>query len=233
MHKYIVANYKMNGDARFFKSATKKMNTVKAKDTKIILCPPFVYLPNIKTKSFELGSQNISFVENNKNTGEISAKMLNEFNVKYSIIGHSERRKIGETDDMVALKVKNAIDNNIVPIVCVGEEKKSSGLHLVIEQVQSAIKFCKTQDLLIFAYEPVWAIGTGEVPTSKKIDSVIKKIKKVLIDNNLTPICLYGGSVNEKNFKELNTDMVDGFLLGGVSLKTDKLIEIIKGVDNV
>ena len=234
MHKYIVANYKMNGNSKFYVDAMKKINKVRCKDTKIILCPPFVYLSNlnIKNKYVELGAQDVSIQENKKSTGQISSNMLNEFKVKYVIVGHSERRAIHETDEMVSNKVKNALEHNIVPIVCVGEEKKNSKLDLVLEQVKIALTNVKQGDNIIFAYEPVWAIGSGETPTIKRINKVVEAIKNVIKEREINPICLYGGSVGRCNYQELNEADIDGFLIGGTSLKVDDFIEIAKGVDN-
>ena len=234
MHKFIVANYKMNGNSKFYVEAMKKFNKVRLKDTKIILCPPFVYVHNLKIKSkfVELGAQDISNQENNKSTGQISGNMLNEFKVKYVIIGHSERRSLNETDEMVLNKVTNAIEHNIVPIVCVGEEKKNSKLDLVLEQVKHALTFAKQGDCIIFAYEPVWAIGSGETPTIKRINKVVEAIKNEIKERGINPICLYGGSVSKCNYQELNAAKIDGFLIGGTSLKVDEFIEIAKGVDN-
>jgi len=233
MSKLIVANYKMNGNVKFYKSVVKKLNGIKAKDTKIVLCPPFVYLPNfkIKGKMMFVGCQDIAIVNNGKSTAQISPDMLKEFNVNYAIIGHSERRTIGETDDMVALKVKNAVDNGIVPIICVGEEYKNSPQTLILNQVKSALKFCEPKTNVVFAYEPVWAIGSGEVPTTDKIKKVVLKIKQEIKKHEIDPICLYGGSVNEQNYNELNVNEIDGFLLGGVSKNIDKFIQIVRGVD--
>lgn len=234
MHKLIVANYKMNGSSKFYVNAMKKINKVRCKDTKIILCPPFVYLPNLKIKNkfVELGVQDISITDNNKSTGQISGNMLNEFKVKYAIIGHSERRSLNETDEMISNKVKNAIEHDIVPIICVGEEKKNSKLGSVLEQVKFALTFAKPEDKIIFAYEPIWAIGSGETPTVKRINKVVEAIKNEIKEHGINPICLYGGSVSVCNYQELNSSNVDGFLIGGTSLNVENFIEIAKGVDN-
>lgn len=234
MHKIIVANYKMNGNLKFYKTVAKKLNNIRNRDTKIILCPPFVYLPNlkIKNKHVDLGSQNIAICENGKSTGQISAKMLKEFNVRYSIIGHSERRALGETDEIVAQKTINAKNNNITPIVCVGELKKNSKLDNVVMQVESILKVLNKDDSIIFAYEPVWAIGTGDTPTIQRVKKVVSAVKNKIVEYGITPICLYGGSVGVDNYKELNNANIDGFLIGSTSLNIENFIEIIKGVDN-
>ena len=236
MHKLIVANYKMNGNIKFFRSLNI-LNKLKLRDTKIVLCPPFLYLPIVKleNKSISLGCQNISQFINNKSTGEISPLMLKEFNVRYAIIGHSERRAIGETDDMVANKVINALNHDITPIICVGENNKEEGLSLVKTQVKAVLKAIdkngieKTKEV-IFAYEPVWSIGTGKLPTIKDIDKAVKLIKTTAKSLENVKV-LYGGSVSGDNFIDLTNSIADGFLLGGVSQKLEEFKKIVKGVD--
>ena len=224
-----VANYKMNGNKEFYLKVNKIFNKLKVRDT-IVLCPPFVYMPffKIKNKNVSLGSQDISQIENKKSTGQISGKMLNEFGVKYCLIGHSERREIGESDHMVALKVKYAQEHNLIPIVCVGEKTKTAKLDVVTEQVNLALSGAINKEV-IFAYEPVWAIGTGEQPTVKKIDKVLNLIKLTAKEQGFNVKVLYGGSVNLSNYSEVKKSKADGFLMGGVSLKINEFIKIIKG----
>ena len=224
-----VANYKMNGDKSFYEKANKVIDKLKSKDT-VVLCPPFVYMPffDIKNKNVFLGSQDICAVENKTSTGQINAKMLNEFNVRYSIIGHSERREIGETDEIVSQKVKMAQENEIIPIVCVGEENKFSKLDVLTTQVEIALSKAENKEI-IFAYEPIWAIGSGEIPTIERINEALNLIKKTAEKNGFTVKVLYGGSVNLSNHKELKTSVADGFLMGGVSLKLDDFCAIVKG----
>lgn len=229
MKKLFVANYKMNGDKNFYQKINKIVNKLKVKDT-VILCPPFVYMPffKIKNKSVFLGSQDICTVENKKSTGQISARMLKEFDVKYSIIGHSEKREIGETDYVVSQKVEYAQQNGLIPIVCVGEKTKSAKLEVVIEQVKMALANAKSNDV-IFAYEPIWAIGTGEQPSVNKINKAIKLIKGTAKECGFDCLVLYGGSVNLSSSKELNASNADGYLMGGVSHKIDEFVAIVKG----
>ena len=161
--------------------------------------------------------------------------MLTEFNVRYAIIGHSERRAIGETDDMVANKVINALNHDITPIICVGENNKEEGLSLVKTQVKAVLKAIdksgieKTKEV-IFAYEPVWSIGTGKLPTVKDIDKAVKLIKTTAKSLENVKV-LYGGSVSGDNFIDLTNSIADGFLLGGVSQKLEEFKKIVKGVD--
>ena len=227
-----VANYKMNGDKNFYQKDNKIFNIGKFKDT-IVLCPPFVYLHTckIKNKNISLGVQDISLCVNNKSTGQISPLMLKEFNVKYAIVGHSEQRVLGLTDEQISNKVKMCVDNDIIPIVCVGELTKKSLINSFVNQIESALSLIKDGEV-IFAYEPVWAIGTGETPTNKKINQAISLIKKISLEKNFNVKVLYGGSVNKENFSELLKTNADGFLLGGVSLNLEDFCKIVRGVDN-
>lgn len=224
-----VANYKMNGDKKFYQKVNRVFNKLESEDT-VILCPPFVYMSSFKLKSENvfLGSQDISGEVNKASTGQISPIMLKEFNVEYSIIGHSERREIGETDAMIANKVHMAQEFNIVPIVCVGERNKTDNLDVLTKQVGVALSRSQRNNV-IFAYEPVWAIGTGEVPTIEQINSAIDVIKDTALKCGFDVKVLYGGSVNLSNHNELRTSNADGFLMGGVSLKIDDFLKIVKG----
>ncbi len=222
-----VANYKMNGDKNFYLKVNKIFSNFKAEDT-IVLCPPFVYTPFLKLKYIDLGVQNVASVENKQSTGEISARMLADLGVKYAIIGHSERREMGETDELVANKVFMAQNYGIIPIVCVGEKNKTDDISLVEAQVKAALSK-RQNDEIIFAYEPIWAIGSGEIPTISKIDEVLELIRAAAGSCGANVKVLYGGSVNLKNHKELRTSSADGFLMGGVSLKLDDFVSILKG----
>jgi len=222
-----VANYKMNGDKNFYIKVNKIFSKFKSLDT-IVLCPPFVYTPFLNFKKVNVGVQDLACVENKQSTGEISASMLADLGVKYAIVGHSERRAMGETDEMVALKVNMAQSYGITPIVCVGEKGKKDKVDVVSDQVKAALSM-RVNDDIIFAYEPIWAIGSGEIPTVKQIDKVLKLIKDTATSCGVSTNVLYGGSVNLKNHKELRISTADGFLMGGVSLKLDDFVSIIKG----
>lgn len=228
----LVANYKMNGDKKFFLSANEKLNNLRAKGAKLVLCPPFCYLADLNLKTAKLGCQDISAEGEGKSTGQISAKMLKDFGVEYAIVGHSERRAMGETDMFVAKKVKAATNSKIIPIVCVGESEKNEKQSNIKNQVKIALSLADKNAEIVFAYEPVWAIGTGDTPTVKHIDRAIKIVKDECAKHGFNCKVLYGGSVNEKNFREFLSSSADGFLLGGVSLKIDKFIEIAKGVNS-
>lgn len=229
MKKLLVANYKMNGDKNFYQQVNKVFNKLKSEDT-IVLCPPFVYMPLLKIKNdcVFVGSQDIASVENKKSTGQISAKMVKELGAKYCIIGHSERRALGETDEIVAQKVFMAQTNGLIPIVCVGEESFGESLNILAEQVKVALSKAENKKI-VFAYEPVWAIGTGEQPTITNIKKAVKIIKITAKHCGHSVDVLYGGSVNASNYKDIQKANVDGYLMGGVSLKLDEFIKIVKG----
>lgn len=235
MRKLIVANYKMNGDKKLFKQIVKKINKIKLRDTKVVLCPPFIYLNEFKIKNniVSIGSQDITNDENSKSTGQISAKMLLEHDVKYVIVGHSERRKIGENDKLINQKINVCLNNFLMPIICVGEEKKTDKLDIVLSQIKNALDSINKNFVPIIAYEPVWSIGTGKLPSINRIDKMIDMIKSFLktIGYNES-LVLYGGSVGLDNYKEIIKSKIDGLLLGGVSLRIDEFIKILKGIDN-
>jgi len=230
MQKLLVANFKMNGNKNFYKKVNKEINKLKSKDT-VILCPPFVYMPffKFKNKNVFLGSQDIAEIDNKKSTGQINAAMLNEFAVNYSIIGHSERRANGESDELIAKKIQYAQKNGIIPIVCIGLKTKTLKVDFLVEQVKSALSLAENKDI-IFAYEPNWAIGSGVQPTVKNIDKVIDVIKTTASELGFNATVLYGGSVNASNFEEVSKSKAEGFLMGTVSLKLDELFKIFKGI---
>ena len=230
MKKLFVANYKMNGDKNFYQKVNKEINKLDLKDT-VVLCPPFVYMPflQLKNENVLLGAQDVCAVEDKKSTGQINSTMLKEFGLNYCIVGHSERRAIGESDEIVANKVFALLEKGITPIVCVGEKTKRSGLSVLQKQVKSALSKAKSKSKIVFAYEPVWAIGTGEQPTVEKINEALTIVKTIAKECGFKVQVLYGGSVNGSNIKEVSSSVADGFLMGGVSLKLDEFIGIVKG----
>ena len=247
MIKSIVAgNWKMNktpseGNA-FSASLINKLN--KINNTNVIICPPFIGLTSlIRSDSYDLGAQNCFFQNSGAFTGEISVEMLIDCNVKYVILGHSERRTIfGENDEFIRDKVSKVIDSNIIPILCIGEtiEQLNEGLAKETIYKQLKIGLSKVDSLknIVIAYEPVWAIGTGLTASIEKVEEIHAYIRGLLTEffdedgSSSTPI-LYGGSVTSDNAKELiNVESVNGFLIGGASLNVEKFTDIIKIVDN-
>ena len=194
---------------------------------KMILCPTFLNINNFNLTNFSLGAQNVSMNNDGAYTGEISANSLKSYNVEYTIVGHSERRIYQkESLEEINEKIKKLLENNIIPILCVGEtkeERKNNKTEEKIkEEITSAIEGLSDsdKDKLIIAYEPIWTIGTGIIPSNSEIEEVFKYIKTFLPNNKI----LYGGSANEENIELLNQcKIIDGYLLGGISLKPEKL----------
>lgn len=252
----IIANWKMNtslADATVLTTTIK--NNVANLDVDIVLCPPYVWLYPMSeileksSKNLDLGAQNMWFTKDGAMTGEISPSMVQAL-AKFVIIGHSERRaNFHETDDLINDKVKAALDHKLIPIICVGElrklheEKRGRGRPTkvtvssnVVHQLAEAIKGIGADDAekIIVAYEPVWAIGTGEAATGAYANSVIEQLRNVFAqkyDQNVAERVriLYGGSVDEDNIKEfIYQPEIDGALVGSASLKTKEFIKICR-----
>lgn len=219
MKKWVVANWKMNGSKRLLSDYQQAFKNSK----NLIVCPPAVYLN--EPTDLTLGAQNIYHHPNGAYTGEISASMLIDAGVKYCLVGHSERRQyFGETNTLVREKAELCIENSINPIICIGEtlEQYQTGKTLEVLEMQLNECLPSPGDFWI-AYEPIWAIGTGLTPTTEEITAVHAYLRAKLPAITL----LYGGSVNEGNSGDiLAISNVDGVLVGGASLSTEK-IEII------
>ncbi len=245
---YVIAgNWKMNNTPKEAIALVKELiPLVKNATKKVVVCPPFVCIPAVveavKGTNIQVGAQNMHFEEKGAYTGEVSAKMLTELGVKYVIIGHSERRQyFAETDETVNKKVIAALENDLFPIVCVGEslEQREAGTtnDVVTKQVKAAFKSVSSDKAkkIIIAYEPIWAIGTGKTATSEQANEVCKLIRntiKELYDENVSNeiIIQYGGSMNAKNASDLLAQSdIDGGLIGGASLKAQDFAKIVEG----
>ena len=238
-----IANWKMFGNLNSVKSIESVINLSKKKNyknAKIIYCPPYTLLDKfvIKTRKTKLcvGAQNCHQVINTgPYTGAISTTMIKKIGAKYVIIGHSENRSNGETNNQINKKIHSAISNNLIVIFCIGEnlfEKKHNRTNNILKkQIYLGLKQIKKIDKIIFAYEPVWSIGTGKILTNKELTKqiiIIKNIIKNLYKKQKTKI-IYGGSVNNKNINNLKQiNEIDGFLIGGASKSSKKFIDIIK-----
>ena len=227
--KIIIGNWKMNGNIADKKSMLTALSAVKT-NNKIVLCLPFTLL-NGDTHGITIGAQDVSNHENGAFTGDISAQMLKELNAQYVIVGHSERRLYhNETNELVREKANMAIKHGIIPIVCVGEtmEEKNTG-HTTSVIKQMLLESAPNNGDFIVAYEPRWAIGTGQTPTTNEIVTAIKTIFDTL--PSPMPI-IYGGSINATNAREIiSIPYIDGLLIGGASLKSDTFLPIIKSID--
>ncbi len=242
-----IANWKMFGDLNSVKSIQSVINLSKKKNyknAKIIYCPPYTLLNYfvIKTRktNLDVGAQNCHYeINTGPYTGSISSTMIKKLGAKYVIIGHSENRSNGETNTQINKKIHSAILNNLNVIFCIGEnlfEKKNKKTNKILkQQIDLGLKKIKKIDKIIFAYEPVWSIGTGKVLTNKELTKqviIIKKIIKNKFKNQKTKI-IYGGSVNNQNINNLKQiKEINGFLIGGASQNSKKFIDIIKKTIN-
>ena len=249
MRKNIVAgNWKMNNDLDESKKLVKKIRKAikreELKNTRVIVAPTFVNLSAVVKKArkspIEVAAQNMHQAESGAYTGEISAKMLQSIGVKIVILGHSERREyFGETDALLAKKVDAALANKLEVIFCFGEvlEDRKSDKHFKV--VESQIKNglfhleAKAWKNIVLAYEPVWAIGTGETASPEQAQEMHAFIRKIVADKYDKEVAenvsiLYGGSVKPENAKEIfsNPD-VDGGLIGGAALDAASFMAIV------
>ncbi|MDD2435399.1 MAG: triose-phosphate isomerase [Bacilli bacterium] len=237
--KLVVANLKMNFVYDEIKSyilqAKKEITT-----SQVVICPTSIYIPYFLQGNYALGVQNTADDSEGVYTGELSPKQAYSMGVKYTILGHSERRiKFNEDDLMVNKKVIEAIKHNLTVILCVGETQSERALRKTEQVVKRQLINCLRgleYDMfhnIVIAYEPVWAIGSNITPTVEDIIGITNYIKNAVSSSyqyeNIR--VLYGGSVNEKNIRELNSiNEVDGFLVGTASLDFQKLTKIINVV---
>lgn len=242
----VMGNWKMNGSLLTNQALIEALEAT-AKEcvgVDVAVCPAFIYLPQVtelcSATAIHVGAQNMCDQDKGAFTGEVSADMLRDLEVGFVLVGHSERRAIyGETDANVAAKVNKALEKGLVPVLCVGEtleERQSGDMRRVIDtQVRAVLNSAGINSFaqIVIAYEPVWAIGTGETATPEQAQEVHAFIRNILAEQDAEiaarTTILYGGSVNAGNAAELfsMTD-VDGGLVGGASLKAADFSAICK-----
>jgi len=240
MRKMIIAgNWKMNftpSKAVEFVNSIK--NSIDTDKRDVVLCVPYVAIQSVRDAlggtHIQVGAQNVHYMDDGAYTGEISGAMLGEIGVPYVVIGHSERReKFGESDTTVNLRVLNAIKHGLIPIICVGETLKQRKGGRTFEVLRKQINFALDEvpaaqiAKIVIAYEPIWAIGTGEVATTSQAEEACAMIRERVSEihgsyaANAVRI-LYGGSVDPSTAEELFAQQnIDGGLVGGASTKQD------------
>jgi len=235
MRKLIAGNWKMNGAQAWSVKPAGFDGIYKASERQhidVLICPPFPFIRELFVASagrnILVGGQNCHANVNGPHTGEVSAEMLADCGAKFVIVGHSERRASGETDENVMKKAEAAFRAGITPIICVGEtlEQREQGdaLSVVEQQIKGSIP--KAHDEYVLAYEPVWAIGTGKVASVGDIRIMHEHIRKIC---GAEVRLLYGGSVKPGNASDiLSTKNVDGALIGGASLNMADFAAIAK-----
>lgn len=242
----VIGNWKMHPQTDTLATKlAKELRTVLAKvqGVDVVVAPPFPYLKGVGDilgkKGVFLGAQNVHPQKLGAHTGEVSIPMLESLGVQYVILGHSERRAAGETDEEVRMKLRAVLQAGLVPVVCVGEvERDANGQYLsgIEAQIKSALKDIPAAKVkrVVIAYEPIWAIGTGNNATAADVREMALFIEKIVADlygrlRAQKVTLLYGGSVNEKNARELFTEgKMQGFLVGGASLRADAFASIVK-----
>ena len=242
--KYFIGNWKMFGVPKSI-NILKKINFFHTKDKnrgkyRVIITPPSTLIESyskfFNKKKIIVGAQNCYQKDLfSSNTGAVSPYMLKSVGAKYTLVGHSDNRSEGDTNLILRDKVNFAVNNNLKVVFCIGEnkiEKKTKKtLKVLKKQLTKVLNKKFNKNNIIVAYEPIWSIGTGKIPSVEELTKTIMHIKKVLkgIFKNTSPPVLYGGSVDERSvldFKKIRE--IDGFLIGGASKSSKKLIDIIK-----
>lgn len=248
----IIGNWKMNPlnakeAKKWFTDIAKKIRGIKK--TEVVICAPFVYLANLKnlSKKIHLGAQDCFTGDVGPFTGEVSPEMLYSLGVRYVILGHSERRALGETNELINKKIKGALNASLTPILCIGESMRDENhgyFEVVKKQIEECLKGIPKDSVskIIIAYEPVWSISSTKnrrdaTPADSREMSVF--IRKVLSDFSSPEIAsrariIYGGSANEKDAEDfLSNGGVVGLLPGKASLDPKKFFEMVKIAENI
>ena len=242
--RYFIGNWKMFGVPKSI-DILSKINSFYSKDKnrkkyKVIMTPPYTLIESyarfFKKKKILIGSQNCYQKDQfSSNTAAVSPYMLRQVGAQYTLVGHSDNRGEGDSDKMLKDKVNYALKNNLKVVFCIGEnkfqKKNKKTFNVLKKQLTNVLEKNLNKNNIIVAYEPIWSIGTGKIPTVNELKNTVIYIKKVLknIFRKKGPAVLYGGSVDGnsvKMFKEIKE--IDGFLIGGASKSSKKFIDIIK-----
>ena len=244
LKKYFIGNWKMNGtdkELKHLKNIEKFVKGLKKPKFTCIFCLPFTILESansmINPRHLKIGAQDVSHHVGDFGpfTGSISSKMIKNTKSAYVMIGHSEKRADGDTDEIISKKIFLSSKNSLKKILCVGENledfKNKKSFKIVKDQIKKALKSNRGNlDKLLIAYEPLWSIGTGIVPKEKYLKEFYKKLSLFIYNEYKKNIpLLYGGSVSSKNIQNFRSiDFCSGFLIGGASLNSKDFIDIIK-----
>jgi triosephosphate isomerase len=238
-HPLVAGNWKMNGDSEAVATLVTGLLGIRCK-AEIAVFPPYVYIPSVvmalKDSTIAVGGQNASEYETGAYTGEVSPLMLSDTGCQYALVGHSERRSLyGETDRQIAAKFAAVKAAGLVPVLCVGEtlDQRNRGetLGVIAAQVDAVIEHVGMNAVCeaVIAYEPVWAIGTGQTASAEQAQEVHRAIRQQLGGSGEKTRILYGGSVKSANAAELfGQPDIDGALVGGASLDADEFAEICR-----
>lgn len=243
--RLVIGNWKMHGSRSGSHALSKEIASGLAAgavsvSVEVVLCPPSLFIDSVAAavgdKDIALGAQNVCEYEDGAYTGEVSGSMLREFGVTYVLVGHSERRRYFREDDrQVADKFAAAQNAGLIPVLCIGEslaERQAGETEAILErQLQAVFETVDSKQMqnVVIAYEPVWAIGTGEVATPALVEQVAATVRAKIRGAGDSCRLLYGGSVTPDNAQQLfAVPGIDGLLVGGASLDADKFVSICR-----
>ena len=238
-YMYFVANWKMYGNLSSLNTLDKVIKFSKSKEIKgarLIYCPPNTLISSFSKKfkncQIGIGGQNCHESDGyGPHTGFVNSRMLKNIGAQFVIIGHSENREKGESDKLINMKIKSALDAKLKVIFCIGEtlseKRKKLTYSILSKQIKNGLKNIKNKSNIFLAYEPVWAIGSGLTPKTQDLFKTVEFIKSKF--NEKSTKVFYGGSVNPENITNLGEiNNIDGFLIGGASQNSKKFIDIVK-----
>ena len=238
---WLIANWKMNGDSARVRAWAYRVNSAlaaHASAVRAVFCPPTAFIAGARAALpgnavLKLGAQNCYIGNQGAYTGEVSAPMLKDIGCRFVILGHSERRAMGETDAQVGAKALAAGEAGLVPVICVGESREECDKGHTRQALDKQLAGLKTLAVgsYLVAYEPVWAIGSNVTPKALEIEAAHSHIKSVL---GSSVSVLYGGSVNTGNAGEiLALASVAGALIGGASLEIESMCALVGAAANI
>ena len=253
MRKPIIAgNWKMYKTLSEAKDFVEQLKDKQVDSSKVdaVICAPAIFLDQLVQATNDsfvaVGAQTMHEEKEGAFTGEVSGHQLQDLGVSYVVIGHSERRQyFNETDESVQQKVKAAFENNLTPIICVGEtleqREQNETVNIVSAQVMAALEGLSEENVeaSVIAYEPIWAIGTGKTATADDANEVCQAIRETILDGFGEEVAnsvriQYGGSVKPENIEELlSKEHIDGALVGGASLQVDSFVKLLEAGQNV